>query len=1011
MAVIPQLVTSPGAVPSTGGSQVRVSPQVDIRAPADPSQAQGAAASMETQALQTTARAGQQLADYGAQFAEQYVRAKLNVNAADHQAELSKKLHEAEFESSKIADRTAATADFNGRVSKIRDDFAAQDVNPTVRAAVDANLPNQIALRRASTQNAAFGLESKAQVGSLITNIDQYNKQAVDAADPRLVVQLIGQANEAIDGRVAGGWLPADRAALMKVDFESNVYRTKIELAMAKDMRSGIALYNATASKLNAADAKAMGVMVADRSKQVEAETAVSIGMPTMGGGGDVGAVRADAEKTLGFPLTITSADRTAARNAEVGGATGSQHLGHGKALDISLAGLTDEQKLKVYNQFLNDPRVGGIGFYAGHLHVDTRGGPRATWGTPPAAVADQVSVWQSTARAAPQGDQLAQWKIAGYQYLDHLDRSNLDPEMKARMRAVAERRLNIGNAIVLEQRKSAADAGEAAGIALFTGTYKPGTFQQISDQFRAAGDNSQADVFQVLASRESQAIELGKSAPAQMPVVGTLLPGAAGRIAQQQVAEARADEAEKRTLAVQHRTENRRLSAEQEKVFDDGLAADVDPRVLKQNMQDAYRYAVEAGDLGKAKALEEKFKGALQGSRMASLPPAERERALLELQEIVNSKARDGVGLTVGEATALKFVAKSAGKHAELWAQDPLVAAGNVRRMDDSPAVQLQSFDIAMDGVNLQMWATKRLSDAWTATRLQNPNATNLQTPFFTVAEMSSITQKLDHMPPQQAQLFLAKLAAAVPQEAIALIGQQMSKKDAVSDSYSAALGLYALRDNDVANRVIVGMNLWQKGGEDGKTRVEVNANLMIEIDNVLGTARVTMGADAIRQQNNAIIANYIALTANDPNRKDIKPAELKQSILEIVGRRTDHNGAPTIIPREIEPYQFRNGVAAITQADVANLRPTDSGQPITAEVVRRSGQFIPVDVGRYQVRIPDPRRAGSTVQLIDSNTGRPWVVDIKPLIARGVTGQGAPEQNQPELYRRNLPLPSPAP
>jgi len=1001
MAVIPQIVTSPGAVPSTGGSQVRVSPQVDIRAPADPSQAQGAAASMETQALQTTARAGQQLADYGAQFAEQYVRAKLNVNAADHQAELSKKLHEAEFESSKIADRTAATADFNGRVSKIRDDFAAQDVNPTVRAAVDANLPNQIALRRASTQNAAFGLESKAQVGSLITNIDQYNKQAVDAADPRLVVQLIGQANEAIDGRVAGGWLPADRAALMKVDFESNVYRTKIELAMAKDMRSGIALYNATASKLNAADAKAMGVMVADRSKQVEAETAVSIGMPTMGGGGDVGAVRADAEKTLGFPLTITSADRTAARNAEVGGATGSQHLGHGKALDISLAGLTDEQKLKVYNQFLNDPRVGGIGFYAGHLHVDTRGGPRATWGTPPAAVADQVSVWQSTARAAPQGDQLAQWKIAGYQYLDHLDRSNLDPEMKARMRAVAERRLNIGNAIVLEQRKSAADAGEAAGIALFTGAYKPGTFQQISDQFRAAGDNSQADVFQVLASRESQAIELGKSAPAQMPVVGTLLPGAAGRIAQQQVAEARAEVTEARALAVEHRTENRRLGAEQEKIFNDGLDANVDPRTLVANALDAISYYRAAGDIAKAKTLAQQFDGALDGRHLGQLPPAERERARLEALE----RATNRSGLSQNHATLLTTIERFAAKGGELWNKDPLSAAQN------AGGFRIQSFDIAMDGVNLQMWATKRLSDAWTATRLQNPNATNLQTPFFTVAEMSSITQKLDHMPPQQAQLFLAKLAAAVPQEAIALIGQQMSKKDAVSDSYSAALGLYALRDNDVANRVIVGMNLWQKGGEDGKTRVEVNANLMIEIDNVLGTARVTMGADAIRQQNNAIIANYIALTANDPNRKDIKPAELKQSILEIVGRRTDHNGAPTIIPREIEPYQFRNGVAAITQADVANLRPTDSGQPITAEVVRRSGQFIPVDVGRYQVRIPDPRRAGSTVQLIDSNTGRPWVVDIKPLIARGVTGQGAPEQNQPELYRRNLPLPSPAP
>src|SRR4029077_8569148 len=124
-----------------------------------------------------------------------------------------------------------------------------------------------------------FGLESQAQVGQLITNIDQYNKQAVDAQDPRLTEQLIQQANAAIDGRVAGGWLHADVAAKMKVDFESNVYRTKQEIAFAKDTRAGLALYEATKSKLNAADSRAMGIMAADRAKQVDAETAVSQGM------------------------------------------------------------------------------------------------------------------------------------------------------------------------------------------------------------------------------------------------------------------------------------------------------------------------------------------------------------------------------------------------------------------------------------------------------------------------------------------------------------------------------------------------------------------------------------------------------------------------------------------------------------------------------------------------------------------------------------------------------------
>ena len=611
MAQIPQIVTSPGDVPSTGGSQVRADPRMDIPTPPDPSQAQAAGAQLEAQSFQSVARSNEKLAAYGEQFADQYIKAKLNVDAADRTADLSKQLHEAEFQSSKIADRTAATADFDARAAKIRDDFAAQDVNPRVRAAVDANLPNQIALRRASTQNAAFGLESKDQIAKLIGNIEQYNKQAVDAQDPRLTEQIIQQANDAIDGRVAGGWLPADTAAKLKVDFGSSVYRTKIEIAMQKDMRTGLALYQATAGKLNAADARAMGVMAADRTKQVDAETAVSANMPRFGqgGGGDIGAVQADAEKTLGFSLTITSADRDAAHNAAVGGATGSQHLTPGKALDISLAGLTDEQKAKVYQQFLNDPRVGGIGFYADHLHVDARGGQRATWGTPPAGVAEQLKTWQAGTTAAPSGDQLSQYKIDAYRYRQSIiDDLTMDPEVKARRISIIDQRLGTTNAIVLEQRKSAADAAEKAGIDLYTGTYKAGTFQQVADQFRATGDSSSAAVYDVMARNESQLIEDAKNPPAKESIAARLLPGAAGRIAAQNSALARADIADARAMAVQQRSENRRLGSEQEKLFNDGLNSDISPEALIANARDAYQYYRAAGDIAKAESIRQQL-------------------------------------------------------------------------------------------------------------------------------------------------------------------------------------------------------------------------------------------------------------------------------------------------------------------------------------------------------------------------------------------------------------------
>jgi hypothetical protein len=288
-----------------------------------------------------------------------------------------------------------------------------------------------------------------------------------------------------------------------------------------------------------------------------------------------------------------------------------------------------------------------------------------------------------------------------------------------------------------------------------------------------------------------------------------------------------------------------------------------------------------------------------------------------------------------------------------------------------------------------LQLWATLRTSDLTKATTAKDPNATNLRNNFFTTSEMSDITQKLNAMRPQEAQLFLSKLASAVPNEAIALIGAQMSKKDPVSDSYAAALGLYKRGqpgDLEIANRIITGMDLWQKGGTDGKTRIGDDKLIQRTIDDALVQPRAGMGADAIRLQNNAIMADYVALTANKPNRDSIDTTAFAQAITDVVGKPMTHNGAATLIPREIEPYEFRNGVAAINAADVANLKPTAQGQPITDAVVRQNGQFVPVGDGKYNVAVPDPLRAGRTTKLIDSNTGKPWVVDIKPLIARGV-------------------------
>ena len=98
--------------------------------------------------------------------------------------------------------------------------------------------------------------------------------------------------------------------------------------------------------------------------------------------------------------LKVVSGFRDAARNRQAGGAKASQHI-HGNAVDISLAGLSDEEKAAVLTAAVASGAK-GIGIYpGGSLHIDTRSTP-AVWGSVKGAAHKGHDISKAPAWAQP---------------------------------------------------------------------------------------------------------------------------------------------------------------------------------------------------------------------------------------------------------------------------------------------------------------------------------------------------------------------------------------------------------------------------------------------------------------------------------------------------------------------------------------------------------------------------------------------------------------------------------
>ncbi len=135
-------------------------------------------------------------------------------------------------------------------------------------------------------------------------------------------------------------------------------------------------------------------------------------------------------QTSFGSQLPIISGYRSPGHNETVGGASGSQHM-HGKALDIDLASMPQEERVRLI-ETASALGFTGIGVYDNSLHIDL--GSRRAWG--PSYGRESVPAWAEDAIDRHLSGQIAS-SGAETNAPDYFRR--LSPERQAAIRREAE--------------------------------------------------------------------------------------------------------------------------------------------------------------------------------------------------------------------------------------------------------------------------------------------------------------------------------------------------------------------------------------------------------------------------------------------------------------------------------------------------------------------------------------------------------------------------------------------
>lgn len=560
------------------------------------------------------------------------------------------------------------------------------------------------------------------------------------------------------------------------------------------------------------------------------------------------------------------------------------------------------------------------------------------------------------------------------------IQKASTDPSLNIQERAAVITKLTKQSAIWENARsaqiKGLDDVLEASTQAMIAApsVYKKGTLAQIADGYEAAGDRSKAVNTRLLAANEDFLLAYATSPDsAQKRILQGLLPGKAQALASGLLA---ADEKGRAEAGKQARDEFTGLK--------DAASANLPIDAMEKKARGAVDLAVKANDGPLAKDIVDFYESHVRGQAIGQAPPVAQQKAIDDLRAKVTAGEQSNA-----QIQSVQVAQQITQKQTEAFAKDPM-AAGSATYKEVGPLAPATDMPTRVAQAD-KIAANRGLRDI-------SP---------YTEAEASALRQQVDTQPPDQQAKVFSGIAATVPARMIPKVAMQLAGKgegDPLSRSYAAALSFYADKDpasRQVADQILQGAKITRDLGEAGKKAPAGDPAWQDTLQTRMGNIFLDMGTKVP-----AVIADAIAsIYTYQMHRQGRQGEKIDTDVLDaaaksVVGDPVKRNGQAFLPPRGLDTYGVDSALHALRDEDLPNVK-TLEGDPVTADVVYRRGILTNAgQEGRYFVRIPDPRATMDPRPIVGAD-GRPFVLDLKPLVERSKV---LPPPNAPD-YITNVP------